>query len=149
MLVWSELKENIPSTALKLVVSGGLTYTSGVIIFIVGQNISSLHSLWHLFVIAASVQHWYAIRYYILEMDTGNLVSVRSQIDSYGIVSRDFLGGQIRKELFQIIGEHYMLSNPSNGSIFHSLLEGFLQQNSTDTGAAGIGLSYQQNSTLG
>jgi hemolysin III len=48
-----------------LLLSGGLFYTSGII-FYVWKNLSYHHAIWHLFVMAGSCTHFFAILYYVM-----------------------------------------------------------------------------------
>ncbi|MFE8073271.1 hemolysin III family protein [Marinobacteraceae bacterium S3BR75-40.1] len=61
----SELAANLNSTALYLVVAGGITYTVGVI-FYLGHRIPYNHAIWHLFVVGGSACHFFAMYYGVL-----------------------------------------------------------------------------------
>ena len=51
---------NIPTTGLVLLVVGGLAYTVGVI-FYVWDRVPYNHVIWHLFVMAGSISHFFAV----------------------------------------------------------------------------------------
>lgn len=59
------LLESLPNEALILLGSGGLTYTMGIYFF-VNHRIRFNHLIWHLFVLAGSTIHFFAIFLYIL-----------------------------------------------------------------------------------
>lgn len=59
------LLESLPNEALILLGSGGLTYTMGIYFF-VNHRIRFNHLIWHLFVLAGSTLHFFAIFLYIL-----------------------------------------------------------------------------------
>jgi hemolysin III len=50
---------------LVLLLIGGLLYTSGIV-FYVWENLSYSHAIWHLFVMAASTAHFFAILFYVM-----------------------------------------------------------------------------------
>lgn len=50
---------------LALLAAGGLTYTGGVA-FYVWQRLRYHHAIWHLFVLAGSVLHYFAVFYYVV-----------------------------------------------------------------------------------
>lgn len=59
------LLESLPNEALLLLGSGGLAYTIGIYFF-VNHRIRFNHLIWHLFVLAGSALHFFAIFLYIL-----------------------------------------------------------------------------------
>lgn len=56
---------DLPSAALVWLIIGGLCYTLGVIFFALDHKIKFFHALWHLFVLAGSVCHFFAILLYV------------------------------------------------------------------------------------
>ena len=54
------LIEKLPLVSLILLFAGGLCYTVGIIFFIMKEH-KYMHSIWHLFVIAGSVLHYFSI----------------------------------------------------------------------------------------
>lgn len=58
----SSLAENINSTALSLLVAGGIVYTTGVIFYLI-KRIPFNHAIWHLFVLGGSACHFFAVYY--------------------------------------------------------------------------------------
>lgn len=57
--------DNVDSGGLTLLVAGGLAYTFGVI-FYVWKSLPYHHAIWHLFVLAGSVFHFFSIFYFVL-----------------------------------------------------------------------------------
>lgn len=58
----------LPSACLMWIVLGGILYTSGVIFYMVDEKIEYCHLIWHLFVLAGSIAHFFAIYLYIAPM---------------------------------------------------------------------------------
>jgi hemolysin III len=61
------ISDRFPREALILLFLGGLGYTGGVPFFVRNNNLD--HSIWHVFVMAGSIAHWYCIYTYILPLD--------------------------------------------------------------------------------
>jgi hemolysin III len=57
----------IPTGGLVLVVGGGLAYTGGVVFFLY-ERLPYNHAIWHLFVLAGSAAHFFAILFYVIPM---------------------------------------------------------------------------------
>lgn len=55
----------LPVDGLTLLVSGGLAYTVGIL-FYVDRKHKFMHSVWHLFVLAGSILHYFFVLYYVL-----------------------------------------------------------------------------------
>jgi len=60
------LYEVLPFNGFALIVAGGLSYTIGIIFFVLDRRLPFSHFIWHLFVIAGSLLHYLAIFFYIL-----------------------------------------------------------------------------------
>lgn len=60
-----EVVENVATGGLSLLIAGGLMYTLGTIFF-VWERIPFNHAIWHLFVLAGSTCHFFAIYLYVL-----------------------------------------------------------------------------------
>ena len=56
---------NLDAHGLGLLVAGGLAYTGGVV-FYVNKRIPFNHAIWHLFVLAGAILHFFAILFYVL-----------------------------------------------------------------------------------
>ena len=55
----------LPSMGLAWLVAGGLFYTVGVIFYVLDEKLRHAHGIWHLFVLAGSASHYFAILYYV------------------------------------------------------------------------------------
>ncbi|MEI6777543.1 MAG: hemolysin III family protein [Chloroflexales bacterium] len=64
------LMEALPMPGMILLASGGLAYTFGVI-FYVWHRLPYHHAIWHLFVLAGSVLHFFAILLYVMSNTHG------------------------------------------------------------------------------
>lgn len=60
------LAANVALPGIVLLISGGLVYTAGVIFYTM-KNHRYMHSVWHLFVLAGSVCHYFSILLYVLK----------------------------------------------------------------------------------
>lgn len=49
-----------------LLVLGGIIYTIGAIIYGVGKKVKYMHSIWHFFVVAGSILHFFVIYLYVI-----------------------------------------------------------------------------------
>lgn len=59
----------LPTGGLWLLILGGVGYTGGIA-FYLAKKIKYMHSIWHLFVIAGSVLHYFCILLYVLPLGT-------------------------------------------------------------------------------
>ncbi|MGM9922912.1 MAG: hemolysin III family protein [Bacillus sp. (in: firmicutes)] len=64
VVAWGPLVAVIPPMGINLLVIGGVLYTVGAI-FYVWRGFLFHHAVWHLFVLAGSVAHFFAILYYV------------------------------------------------------------------------------------
>jgi len=55
------LQRALPSPGLVLLGAGGIAYTVGVVFFALSKRVVHMHGVWHLFVIAGSVCHYFAV----------------------------------------------------------------------------------------
>ncbi|MCL2873548.1 MAG: hemolysin III family protein [Defluviitaleaceae bacterium] len=58
------LVENMPTNGLILLALGGLFYTVGVIFYKM-KKLKYAHSIWHLFVLAGSIVHYFCVLFYV------------------------------------------------------------------------------------
>ncbi|WP_152392430.1 PAQR family membrane homeostasis protein TrhA [Paenibacillus guangzhouensis] len=65
VLAWNPLVEALPTGGLVLLIAGGILYTLGTI-FYVWRGFPYHHAIWHLFVLAGSAAHFFAILLYVL-----------------------------------------------------------------------------------
>lgn len=57
--------DNMPGGGFALLVAGGLTYTAGVLFYVMDHR-RFFHMVWHIFVLVASACHYFAVYYYVL-----------------------------------------------------------------------------------
>ena len=62
---FSNLSDNIGSEGILWLFAGGLSYTVGII-FYAFEKIPYNHVIWHLFVLAGAVFHFFMILFYII-----------------------------------------------------------------------------------
>jgi len=60
-----ELLQTLPDTGFALLLAGGLFYTVGIIFYAIDERMRHAHGIWHLFVLAGSACHYFAIFLYI------------------------------------------------------------------------------------
>jgi len=59
------MMEHVAPGGLYLLVAGGLCYTLGVV-FYVWERLAFNHAIWHVFVLAGSISHYFAILFYVV-----------------------------------------------------------------------------------
>lgn len=65
VFAWQPLQTLLQPGGIKLLVIGGVLYTFGSV-FYVWRGFPHHHAVWHLFVLAGSVMHFFAILFYVL-----------------------------------------------------------------------------------
>lgn len=68
IVVLEPLVATIPAGALNLLIAGGVTYTLGIVFYLM-TKLRYMHSIWHLFVLGGSVLHYLSVVLYILPMN--------------------------------------------------------------------------------
>ena len=63
---WQDLVDAIPSAALTLLLAGGISYTVGIVFYLIDTRIKFSHFIWHLFVMAGSLLHYIMIVKYVI-----------------------------------------------------------------------------------
>lgn len=66
VLRWQDLVESIPSAAVTLLLAGGISYTVGIVFYLIDTRMKFSHFIWHLFVMAGSCLHYIMIVKYVL-----------------------------------------------------------------------------------
>lgn len=56
----------LPTSALVLLVAGGIAYTIGAILYGVGKRHKWMHSVFHLFILLGSLLHFFCILLYVM-----------------------------------------------------------------------------------
>lgn len=59
------VREALPAPGFWLLVSGGFSYTAGIIFYIIDYRMKLAHFIWHLFVMAGSILHYLMMVMYI------------------------------------------------------------------------------------
>lgn len=67
LIVVKPIYQSLPSGGLECIVAGGLCYTIGVI-FYAWERLKYGHVLWHLFVLAGSIFHFFAVFFYVVKV---------------------------------------------------------------------------------
>lgn len=65
VFVWDTLLTNVPIKGLILLAVGGILYTVGAV-FYVWRGFKFHHAVWHLFVLAGTTVHFFAVLFYLL-----------------------------------------------------------------------------------
>lgn len=65
VFAWDPLTTTLPQRGITLLVAGGVLYTFGAI-FYVWHGFKYHHMVWHLFVLAGSITHFFAVLLYVL-----------------------------------------------------------------------------------
>ena len=58
VLIAKPIMRNLTSYQLNMLIIGGIFYTVGAALYVVGKKIRYMHSVWHVFVLAGSVFHF-------------------------------------------------------------------------------------------
>lgn len=64
LIAVNPLYARVPTSGLLWLVAGGLAYTAGVAFFVADSRLRYGHFIWHLFVMAGSVCHYFAVLWY-------------------------------------------------------------------------------------
>ena len=56
----------VAQAGIKLLVAGGIAYTVGAVVYGIGSKVKYMHSIWHFFVLAGTILHFFAIYRYVL-----------------------------------------------------------------------------------
>lgn len=56
----------ISAEGIKLLIAGGIAYTAGAVIYGLGNKRRYMHSVWHFFVLAGSILHFFTIYQYVI-----------------------------------------------------------------------------------
>ncbi|MBF24918.1 MAG: hypothetical protein CMP49_00135 [Flavobacteriales bacterium] len=67
MFKLNELITSIPDTAFRLLLFGGIIYTTGIIFYLIDNRIKYSHFIWHLFVMLGSLIHYKMILQYVVK----------------------------------------------------------------------------------
>ncbi len=71
VLALNPLLAALPVQGVRWLLAGGIFYTSGVVFYAVDHRYHWAHGVWHLFVLAGSISHYFAILFYIGRVPSG------------------------------------------------------------------------------
>ena len=60
------LTKSLSPEGLTFLVIGGVCYTMGAVVFGLGAKLKYFHSLWHFFVLAGSILHYFAVLFHVM-----------------------------------------------------------------------------------
>jgi hemolysin III len=66
IIALSPLLRNLALTGFILLLSGGVFYTVGVIFYVLDKKVRHFHGIWHLFVLAGSITHYFTVLLYVI-----------------------------------------------------------------------------------
>lgn len=66
VLAIKPMSATIDPTGLMYLIVGGIVYTIGAILYVIGKKVKYMHSLFHFFVLAGSILHFFAILFYVI-----------------------------------------------------------------------------------
>ena len=66
IFAFKPLTEAIAMPGIWLLIAGGIIYTVGAIFYGIGKKIKYMHSIFHIFVLAGSILHFFSILLYVL-----------------------------------------------------------------------------------
>ena len=71
VVAFRPLVERLPGAGVSLLVAGGVCYTFGLVFF-AWQSLRFHHFIWHLFVLAGSLFHYFAVLHYVIPAPRGS-----------------------------------------------------------------------------
>lgn len=66
VITFPVLQANLAASGIRLLLWGGIAYTLGAVIYGIGSKVRYMHSLWHFFVLAGSILHFFCIYCYVI-----------------------------------------------------------------------------------
>lgn len=66
VFVFPALIKMVPRDCIRLLFWGGIAYTLGAVLYGLGKRGRYIHSIWHVFVLAGSILHFFSIYLYVL-----------------------------------------------------------------------------------
>lgn len=60
------LRQELPPAGMTWLVAGGIFYTSGIVFYALDSKVRHFHGVWHIFVLAGSFSHFFAILFYVV-----------------------------------------------------------------------------------
>lgn len=66
LMALGPLLQALPPEGFMLLLLGGLFYTVGVVFYALDKKVKHFHAIWHLFVLAGSVSHYFTVLWYVI-----------------------------------------------------------------------------------
>ncbi len=66
VLTFPTLSANLAHEGIMLLIYGGVAYTLGAILYGIGSKVKYMHSVWHFFVLAGSILHFFSIYFFVI-----------------------------------------------------------------------------------
>ena len=66
VLSFKSLLSAVSMQGIILLITGGVVYTIGAVLYKLGDNIRYMHSIWHFFVLGGTICHFFAVYYAVL-----------------------------------------------------------------------------------
>lgn len=66
VVAFEPMWRSLPPMALAVLLLGGLFYTGGVVFYVLDKKVRHFHGVWHLFVLAGSLSHYFTVLLYVL-----------------------------------------------------------------------------------
>ena len=66
MTAYGPLRSALPAQGLAGLLAGGIFYTSGLVFYLLDERVRYFHGVWHLFVLAGSISHYFVVLFYVL-----------------------------------------------------------------------------------
>ncbi len=66
LIVIKPMLHALPGKGMALLVMGGVFYTSGVIFYALDEKFLHFHGVWHLFVMAGSISHYFSVLFFVV-----------------------------------------------------------------------------------
>lgn len=66
LFAFKPLMDRMAPTGIWLLLSGGIFYTIGAVLYALGKKKKYVHSVWHFFVLAGSILHYFSILLYVI-----------------------------------------------------------------------------------
>jgi hypothetical protein len=72
LVIYPLFAEALNKEAMSLILLGLAFYGFGIIFFLLGEYKPIYHSIWHIFVVAAACSHWFAIYFFVVQVELTN-----------------------------------------------------------------------------
>jgi len=66
IFTYNTLASNLAKTGLVYLILGGVIYTLGALLYVIGKKVKYMHSIFHFFVVGASIMFFFSIFFYVI-----------------------------------------------------------------------------------